>query len=57
MTKQQQAIGYLVLFSVVILLLRVQLTQSLFFSFLLWNMFLAVIPYILSEYLKKEIII
>ena len=50
--KQQQAIGVLILFSVVTYLLRVQLTQSFFFGFLLWNLFLAAIPYIISELLK-----
>ena len=52
MTKQQKGIGSLILFSVVTYLLRVQLTQSFFFGFLLWNLFLAVIPYTISEVLK-----
>ena len=50
--QQQQAVGALVLLSVVTYLLRVQLTQSLFFGFLLWNIFLAIIPYLISELLK-----
>lgn len=54
LTKKQKAIGLLVLFCMVTQLLRVQLTQSLFFSFLLWNLFLAIIPYILSERMKKK---
>lgn len=53
LNKTQNAIGALVLFCTFLLLLRVQYTQSLFFSFLLWNLFLAVIPYVISEGIKK----
>ncbi len=53
-TKQQQIISLLILFCVVTQLLRALLTQSIFFSFLLWNLFLASIPYVLSEVLKKR---
>lgn len=53
-TKQQQSIGNLIVFTVVTLLLRALLTQSLFFGFLLWNMFLAVIPYLISEFVKTK---
>lgn len=53
LNKHQKTIGLLVLFCVVLLLLRVQYTQSLFFSFLLWNLFLAIIPYLISEWIKK----
>lgn len=54
MKQQQQAIALLILFCVVTLLIRVQLTQSLFFSFLLWNLFLAMIPYIISEWIQTS---
>lgn len=53
LTKTQNAIGLLIIFCIVLQLLRVQYTQSLFFSFLLWNLFLAIIPYAISELLKK----
>lgn len=52
-TKTQKGIVLLILLCVFLDLLRVQLTQSLNYSFLLWNLFLAVIPYALSEWLKK----
>lgn len=42
----------LLVFCVFLQLLRVQYTQSLFFSFLIWNLFLAFIPYSISELLK-----
>ncbi|CAM1345627.1 DUF1361 domain-containing protein [Tenacibaculum amylolyticum] len=52
-TKTQKGILILVLLCVFLDLLRVQLTQSLNYSFLLWNLFLALIPYVLSEWYKK----
>lgn len=54
LTKTQNAIGLLVIFCIVLQLIRVQYTQSLFFSFLLWNLFLAFIPYGISEWIKKK---
>lgn len=53
-TQQQKALGLLVLFLIAIFLLRVQLTKSLFFGFLLWNIFLATVPYIISEFIKLK---
>lgn len=38
-------------FSVVLLMIRMKLNQSFFFLFLVWNLFLAVIPYAISTYL------
>lgn len=52
MTKQQNAVLMLIIMSSFLVLLRVQITQSLIFSFMLWNLFLAIIPYVISEYLK-----
>lgn len=52
-TKLHRAILLLIVFSAFLPLLRVQLTQSLNYSFLLWNMFLAVIPFIFGEYAKR----
>lgn len=54
LTKSQNAIGLLILFCAVLQLLRVQYTQSLTFSFLLWNLFLATIPYCITELIKKS---
>lgn len=54
LTKQQNTIGLLVLFCSILLLLRVQYTQSVFFGFLFWNLFLAIIPYAISEWIKKH---
>ncbi|WP_075344149.1 DUF1361 domain-containing protein [Tenacibaculum agarivorans] len=52
-SKTQSTVLILVVFCIFLQLLRVQLTQSLKFSFLLWNLFLAVIPYVISELTKK----
>jgi uncharacterized membrane protein len=38
-------------FSVVLLMIRIKLNQSFFFLFLVWNLFLAVIPYAITTYL------
>ena len=51
-TKTQNAIGVLIIFCIFLQLLRVQLTQEFFFSFLFWNLFLATVPYLISEKLK-----
>ncbi len=39
------------LLSVVLLMIRMKLNQSFFFSFLIWNLFLAVIPFAITTYL------
>lgn len=46
-----------VLFSIFTLMLRIKLNQSFFYLFLVWNVFLAIIPYAITMYLntKKEI--
>ena len=54
LTQQQQTIGYIICICMVSVLVRVQITQSLFFGFLIWNLFLAVIPYAISEAIKKN---
>ncbi|WP_299160844.1 DUF1361 domain-containing protein [uncultured Tenacibaculum sp.] len=54
LNKTQKSILLIVLFCAILQLIRVQYTQSLFFSFLLWNLFLACIPYIVSEVMKKR---
>lgn len=52
-TNLQRTVLLLVVFSAFLPLLRVQLTQSLNYTFLLWNMFLAVIPFMFAEYAKR----
>lgn len=42
------------LFSVLILLYRIIKTEELVFIFLIWNVFLAFVPFWVSEYLKKQ---
>ncbi|WP_100616240.1 DUF1361 domain-containing protein [Confluentibacter citreus] len=39
------------LLSVVLLMIRMKLTHSFFFLFLIWNLFLAVIPFAITSYL------
>lgn len=53
MTKKHQALGLLILFCVILVLIRIQITESTNYTFLLWNIFLAFIPYFLSEWMKK----
>ncbi len=53
MTKQQQAIGILSIFCVLTITIRLLVTKSTDYTFLLWNLFLAIIPYILSEWMRK----
>lgn len=54
LTKTQSTMLLLLMFCTVLQLIRVFLTQSLDFSFLLWNIFLAAIPYGLSEIYKAK---
>lgn len=39
------------LFSLILLMVRMKITQSFFYLFLVWNLFLAVIPFAISTYL------
>lgn len=39
--------------SIVLLMIRMKLNQSFFFLFLVWNLFLAVIPYAITTYLRS----
>lgn len=40
-------------FCVALLILRVYVTGSLFYSFLVWNLFLAVVPFVISSWLLQ----
>ena len=41
-------------FCIFLWMIRIKLTQSLFFGFLIWNLFLAFIPYLISSIIKKR---
>ena len=41
-------------FSVIALMVRIKLNKSFFYLFLIWNVFLAIIPYIITMYLKNK---
>ena len=41
-------------FSLFLLMIRLKVTHSFFFSFLVWNLFLAFIPFIISFYLRQQ---
>ncbi len=42
-----------IIFSITLLMLRVKFTHSFFYLFLVWNLFLAVIPFAITTYLKS----
>jgi uncharacterized membrane protein len=46
----------LISFCIVLWLIRISITGSLFFGFLIWNLFLATIPYILSAIIKEKML-
>jgi len=41
-------------FSVIVLMVRIKLNKSFFYLFLVWNVFLAVIPYAITMYLNTK---
>ncbi|MGJ8549051.1 DUF1361 domain-containing protein [Winogradskyella wichelsiae] len=41
-------------FSIVLLMVRMKLNKSFFFLFLIWNVFLAIIPYTITMYLSTK---
>lgn len=51
-TKGQLLI--LISFCIFLWMIRIKLTDSLFFGFLIWNLFLAYIPYFISSIIKKR---
>jgi uncharacterized membrane protein len=52
LNKTTKSICYLLIFCLFLFIIRVKITNSLFFGFLIWNLFLAVIPYGMSTKLK-----
>lgn len=47
--KQDSAIWFTSIVAITLLLLRVKITHSMYLLFLIWNLFLAIIPYYLSS--------
>ncbi|WP_178983806.1 DUF1361 domain-containing protein [Winogradskyella helgolandensis] len=50
--KTLSLITVALLFSGILLIVRMKLNKSYFFSFLIWNVFLAIIPYAITMYLN-----
>lgn len=44
-------------FSIIVLMVRIKLNQSFFYLFLVWNVFLAIIPYTITMYLNSKPVI
>lgn len=53
--KQNSVLILLAILSLTLILLRVKITQEVYLLFLIWNLFLAYIPYFLSSELKNII--
>lgn len=43
------------LFSIIALMVRIKLNKSFFYLFLVWNVFLAIIPYAITMYLSSKV--
>ncbi|BAO76613.1 DUF1361 domain-containing protein [Winogradskyella sp. PG-2] len=41
-------------FSVIVLMVRIKLNKSFFYLFLIWNVFLAIIPFVITMYLNSK---
>lgn len=52
--KTLSLISVALTFSVIILMVRMKLNKSFFFLFLIWNVFLAIIPYAITMYLNTK---
>ena len=50
--KRYSALVLSVGFALSVLLIRIQMTYSLFYVFLVWNLVLATVPYAITQYLK-----
>lgn len=53
-TKQNKVVTINIIFCLVLILLRVKFTQSITYMFLIWNLFLAGIPYAMSQLIKSN---
>lgn len=52
--KQAQLIIILCLYSIALVVFRVFYTKHIFYLFMIWNLFLAIIPYLLTNFLKRS---
>ena len=52
--KTLSLISVALAFSAVLLMVRMKLNKSFFFLFLIWNVFLAIIPYVITMYLNTK---
>lgn len=53
--KQNLFLLFLSLYCAILLLFRAKITQSIFYFFLIWNLFLAAIPYLILQFAKQKI--
>ena len=54
--KQNSCLFIISTLSIALMLLRVKATHNIYLMFLLWNLFLAYIPYLISSNLKSDIV-
>lgn len=52
--KTVSIISVALIFSLILLMIRMKLNKSFFFLFLIWNVFLAIIPYVITIYLHTK---
>jgi len=53
-TKQNKVVTVNIIFCLILILLRVKFTQSITYMFLIWNLFLAGIPYAISQLTRRS---
>lgn len=53
--KQNSGLVLLAMLSLTLMLLRVKITQDIYLLFLIWNLFLGYIPYVLSSRIKSTV--
>lgn len=52
--KTVSLISAALVFSIVLLMVRIKLNKSFFYLFLIWNVFLAIIPFAITMYLNRK---
>ena len=52
--KTLSIISVVLSFSIILLMVRMKLNKSFFYLFLIWNVFLAIIPYAITMYLTSK---
>jgi len=53
-TKQNKVVTINIIFCLALILLRIKFTQSITYLFLIWNLFLAGIPYVISQLTRRS---